>query len=82
MHGSLDKSGESEGRIHRNWGVLYVVPVLLAVAVIGMVIAYPAASTWISQAAQAEFVGSDLVPDTAPTQLAKPAMEIRTIWAN
>ena len=83
MHGSFDKSGESDGRIHRNWGVaLYAASALLAITLIGMVIAYPGASTWVSQATQAEFVGADYLPDAAPTRLAKPAMEIRTVRAN
>ena len=83
MHGSFEKSGESDSRIHRNWGIaLYTAPALLAIILIGTVIAYPAASTWVSQAAQAEFVGTEFVPDAAPTRLARPAMEIRTVRAN
>jgi hypothetical protein len=41
----------------------------------------PAAPVWISEAAQAEFVGGN-VPDLAPTQLAQPAVRVRTVRAN
>jgi hypothetical protein len=44
-------------------------------------VSHPAASSWISQAVQAEFVGADSTPDLVPTQTAKPAMEIRTVKA-
>ena len=40
------------------------------------------ASKWISDAAQAEFVGTDIVPDLAPpTRIAQPTNEIRTVKA-
>jgi hypothetical protein len=42
----------------------------------------PAASVWISEAAQAEFVGGVDVPDLAPTQLAQPNMRVRTVRAH
>ena len=57
-------------------------PVLIVMALIGLVTTRPEGSNWISQAAQAELVGADLVPDVAPMQLAKPAMDIRTVKAN
>jgi hypothetical protein len=41
----------------------------------------PVASNWISEAAQAELTGANLVTEIAPAQLAKPAMEIRTVKA-
>jgi hypothetical protein len=44
-------------------------------------VSHPAASSWISQAVQAEFVGADWTSDLVPTQTAKPAMEIRTVKA-
>ena len=83
MHGSFDKSDENDIRIHRNWGIaLYALPAVLVMALIAMVIVQPGVSNWVSQAAQAEFVGTDFVPDAAPTRLARPAMEIRTVRAN
>jgi len=55
-------------------------PVLVVIALVALAIIKPVASVWISQAAQAEFVGSD-APDVAPTKLAQPAMQIRTVKA-
>ena len=81
MHDSFDKSRDSDGRIYLSWGIgLYALPVLLVIALTGMALSHPTLSGWISQAAQAEF-GTDLVLDVAPTRLAKPAMEIRTVKA-
>jgi hypothetical protein len=42
----------------------------------------PAASVWISEAVQAEFSGTDIAPQAAPTQLAQPAGESRTAKIN
>ena len=81
MHDSFDKSSDSDGRIHRSWGAgLYALPILLAIGLIGMAMTHPAVSGWISQAAQAEFAGTDPAPDV-PTQLARPSTEIRTVKA-
>ena len=46
-------------------------PVLLVIALIGFAVSHPAASNWISEAVQAEFVGTDWCADT--TQTAQPA---------
>jgi hypothetical protein len=80
MHGSFDKSGKADKDACRSIGFL-ALPALIVMALIGIVTTRPAASNWISQAAEAEFVGTDLVPDVAPIRLAKPAMEIRTVKA-
>jgi hypothetical protein len=82
MHGSLDKSGKSDKGFSERWRVGFIAfPVLLAVALIGLAALEPAASTWISDAAQAEFAGIFVMPEPAPTQLARPGMEIRTVRA-
>ena len=81
MHGSFDKPSESGNRMQRSWSIgFFAFPILLVIALVGLVIAQPTASRWISEAVQAEF-GTDLVLDVAPTRLAKPAMEIRTVKA-
>ena len=81
MHGSFDRSGKSESFSDR-WRIgFFAFPVVLAVALIALAILEPSASKWISEAAQAEFVGVYGVPDLAPTQLAQPSMEIRTVKA-
>jgi hypothetical protein len=82
MHGSLNRSDQNRNRTDRNWSIgLFALPVLVMIALVALAITKPVASVWISQAAQAEFVGSN-APDVAPTQLAQPAMQIRTAKAH
>jgi hypothetical protein len=82
MHGSFDRPGESGNRMQRSWSIgFFAFPILLVIALIGLAIAQPAASNWISEAVQAEFGGGNLTPDIAPVQLARPAMQIRTVRA-
>ena len=84
MHGPLDKQPRDSKSVYRNWDIkLFALPILLVVALIGFAVSHPGASKWISDAAQAEFVGTDLVPDLVPpTRLAQPTNEIRTVKAN
>jgi hypothetical protein len=59
---------------------LFALPVLLAAALIGFVVSHPGISKWVADAAQAEFAGTDFVPDLAPpTRVAGPKNEIRTV---
>ena len=82
MHGSLDRPGKSDKRFFQRGNIGFLaLPVLMAAALIALAILQPAASRWISEAAQAEFVGLYGVPDSSPTQLARPDMEIRTVDA-
>jgi hypothetical protein len=78
MHGSLNRSDGDRNRTdHLSIG-LFALPVLVMIALVALAIFKPVASVWISQAAQAEFVGPD-APDVAPTKLAQPATQIRTV---
>ena len=82
MHGSFDRPGQSGDRTQRSWSIgFFAFPILLVIALIGLVVAQPVASRWISEAVQAEFGGGDLAPEIAPVQLAKPTMQIRTVRA-
>jgi hypothetical protein len=82
MHGSFDRSGQSGDRTQRSWSIgFFAFPILLVIALIGLVIAQPAASRWISEAVQAEFGGGNLTPEIAPVQLAKPTMQVRSVRA-
>jgi hypothetical protein len=82
MHGTFDRSGRSHNRTDRSFSLgLFLLPTLLLIALIALAVLQPAASVWISEAAQAEFVGVN-VPDRAPTQLAQPAVQVRTVRAN
>ena len=85
MHGSLDRSPQdNDHSIYRSWNLkLIALPVLALVALIAFAISHPETATWISEAAQAEFVGSNLVPALAPpTQIAQPANRIRAVLAH
>ena len=83
MNGPLDKQPRNGKSVYRNWDFkLLALPILLSVALIGFAVSHPGASRWISDAAQAEFIGTDFAPDVArPTRLARPANEVRTVKA-
>jgi hypothetical protein len=82
MHGSFDRSGDSNNRIYRSWGIgFFALPVLVVIALTGLAITKPAVSNWISEAVQAEFVDTYLAPDAAPTRLAQPGTVTRTVKA-
>jgi hypothetical protein len=53
----------------------------IALVLIGLAIGCPPASKWISEAVQAEFA-STAVPDVPPTQVAEPALQMRTVRNN
>ena len=83
MHGSFDESDRNNNSIYRRWGIGFLVlPVLLAIALLGLAIVQPATSNWIAETVQAEFIGNSMVPEQAPAQLAQPRMQIRTVRAN
>lgn len=83
MHGSLDKSGKNEDTIYQRWGIgLLALPVLFVIVLAGLAIVQPATSNWISETVQAEFTGISVMPEITPTQLARPAMEMRTVRAD
>ena len=78
MHGSFGRFQKNHNRTDRDWNVaLFALPVLIVIALVALAIIQPAAPSWISEAAQAEFVGMNL-PDVVPAQ---PAMQIRTVKA-
>ena len=60
MHGTFEKSREvRDNNVRRSSGVGFLaVPVVIAVALVGLAITKPEVSTWIAEAAQAEFAGS------------------------
>jgi len=47
-----------------------------------LTIIHPTLSTWISEAVQAEFVNTNLVPEPAPVNIAQPGKEIQTVKVN
>jgi hypothetical protein len=83
MQGLLDKSGEAINRIYQRWGIgVFALPVLLAIALVGLAMTPRAATNWISQATEAEFAGANYRPEAAPALPARPAIEIKTVRAN
>jgi len=63
MHGRFDRPSESRDRFDRHWSIgLFALPILFAIALVGLVITRPAASNWISQAVQVEFAGTFAAP--------------------
>ena len=69
----------SDRRFSRNWtaGILAVHGIIVLV-LIGLALSHPAASEWISQALQAEFVGNP-APVIVPTQMAQPGGQVRSV---
>jgi len=83
MQGLLDKSGETINRIYKRWGIgVFALPVLLAIALVGLAMTPPAASNWITQATEAEFAVANYRPDATPAQPANATIPIRTVKAN
>ena len=83
MQGLLDKSGETINRIYRRWGIgVFALPVLLAIALVGLAMTPRGAPNWITQATEAEFAGANYRLEAVPAQPANPAIEIRTAKAN
>jgi hypothetical protein len=82
MQRSLNDLSRSDRRFLWSWkaGILAVHGVILLVLV-SVLMRYPVASEWISQAVQAEFVGSP-PPVIMPTQIAQPGGQVRTVRAD
>ena len=82
MHGSFDKQPQDEQSNYQSFSIkLVALPVLVIIALIGMLVSHPVAVKWISDAAQAELAGIYVMPEATPTQLARPNMEVRTVRA-
>ncbi len=89
MQGSFDNRQQDPESNYRSFSIkLIALPVLVIVALIGMLVSHPAAVKWISDAAQAEFAGTDAVDSDPPSSIAQPATtslprnEMRTVKAN
>ena len=83
MNGTLDRSGKTDKTIYGNSGLRFIaIAALLAIAAVALAMMQPDLSRWVMEAVQAEFSPANLTPETAPTQLAQPAKEFRTVKAN
>ena len=82
MPGLFEKPGETVKKVYRSWGIgIFVLPVLIVVALVGLATTHQGRSNWISEEMQAEFVRAGS-PDVAQTQIAQPAKEMRAAKAN
>jgi hypothetical protein len=82
MHGTFERPRKTIEKIYRDWGIgMFALPILIAIALVGMAMTHSSASKWISDAAQAEFVGANPLPDVDRAQ-PEPQQEIRTVKAN
>jgi len=68
MRRTFDRPNQQENRAQWKWiaGFAAACGVILFVAVMS-----PTASSWVSQAAQAEVAASTMTPDAAPVQIAR-----------
>ena len=67
MHGPFDESAKDKPNIYRNWSMkLIALPLLLAIALIGYVVRHTGVIKWMTDGVQAEFVGTDRIPDVKP----------------
>ena len=69
MQRAFDKLDRQENRTQRKWtaGIAAACGAILLVALMSN---SPTASSWVSQAAQAEVAASTITPDAAPVQIA------------
>jgi hypothetical protein len=83
MHAPYDKSRRNYRTEPKSGLGFFILPAILAFALIAFVIAYPKSSIWISQAVDAEFVGSGVAGDS-PVETAQPGMTMpmRTVHAD
>jgi hypothetical protein len=57
--------------------IMIAVNCTIALILMGLAIASPPASRWISEAVQAEFAGIN-IPDIPPTKIARPPLQTQT----
>ena len=77
MHAPFDRSRKSDHDTEPRRAVgFFILPVLMAIALIALVIVHPKASIWISQAVQAEFGGSGIADDMPVETVQQPGMTI------
>jgi hypothetical protein len=85
MHAPFDRSRKSGDVTGSGSGIGFLIlPVLMAMVLITLAIVHPKASTWISQAVQAEFGGSGIADDMPLETVQQPGMVIpmRTVNAH
>jgi hypothetical protein len=81
MPRAFDRLDRQENRTQWKWtaGIAAALGVVMF-ALVALMSISPTASNWVSDAVQAEFVGSN-TPEQAPVQTAQPARDLRTVRA-
>jgi hypothetical protein len=80
MPRAFDRLDQQENRTQWKWTAGFAAT-FVVLALVALMSSSPTASTWISDAVQAEFVNSNMTPAQAPVQTAQPANSIRTVRA-
>jgi len=83
MHDRFDRSDETTDQsITRSFGIgIVVLPVVVVALLVGLAIARPDVSRWISEAEQAEFVTSGQAMGGIAAEAQQPARQLRTVKA-
>ena len=82
MPRAFDKPDQHDNYVQSNWTVAITAVCWISLIVfVALMANSPAASTWVSDAAQAEFAGS-MMPEQGRVQTAQPAREFHTVRAN
>jgi hypothetical protein len=86
MHDSFDQPPDDDQNICQSRSIkLIALPLLIVIALTGVVVSHPPSVNWLSDMAQAgpvgpDFVGPDIIPDAPrPMLLAQPASRIRRL---
>jgi hypothetical protein len=83
MPRAFDKPDQHENNVPSKWTVgLTAVCWISLIVFVALMSNSPTASTWVSDAAQAEFAASTMTSDAPPVQTAQPAKGFQTVRAN
>ena len=77
QHPNKDDSRDPDNRTR----IILAAHGVILLVIVALVANYPVVSEWVSAAAQAEFVNSDMT-SASPTQLAQPAEQMRIVRSN
>jgi TRAP-type C4-dicarboxylate transport system permease small subunit len=75
-----NQSNKNQKSIREKWGFGFILlSMVIAAVLIALAFIQPTASNWIAESVQAEFTGDVAIPAEAPTQMAQPGMQMRTV---
>jgi hypothetical protein len=83
MPRAFDKPDQHENYVPSSWTVgITAICWISLIVFVALLSNFPTASTWVSDAAQAEMAASTMTSDVAPVQTAQPAKRFQTVRAN